>query len=71
LTARKSKSSASRGAAIIAYAKEIDADMIVIGRHGAGMMENFLSGVLGSVAETLIKKSPCPVLVVRRDHRIK
>lgn len=56
-------------AAIIAYAKEISADIIVIGRRGAGMMYDFLSAVLGSVAETLIKKSPCPVLIVRRDHR--
>ncbi|HVG21030.1 MAG TPA: universal stress protein [Blastocatellia bacterium] len=55
-------------AAAIAYAKEINADIIVIGRHGAGVMHSFLSSVLGSVAETVIKKSPCPVLVVRRDH---
>ncbi|HEX8090078.1 MAG TPA: universal stress protein [Blastocatellia bacterium] len=58
-------------AAIIAYAKEIKADIIVVGRHGAGVMLNFLSTVLGSVAETVIKKSPCPVLVVRRDHERK
>lgn len=58
-------------AAIIAYAKEIDADIIVVGRHGAGVMQNFLNTVLGSVAETVIKKSPCPVLVVRREHRRK
>jgi nucleotide-binding universal stress UspA family protein len=57
------------GATILAYAKEIHADIIVIGRHGAGVMESILSAVLGSVAESLIKKSPCPVLVVRRDHR--
>jgi nucleotide-binding universal stress UspA family protein len=54
---------------IIAHAKKINADIIVIGRRGAGAMENFLSAVLGSVAETVIKKSPCPVLVVRRDHK--
>ena len=59
------------GATILAYAKEVGADIIVIGRHGAGVMESILSAVLGSVAETLIKKSPCPVLVVRRDHKQK
>ena len=53
----------------LAYAKEIDADMIVIGRHGEGVLSNIISAVLGSVAEVVIRKSPCPVLVVRRDHR--
>src|SRR5215208_4104185 len=36
-------------ATILAYAKEIDADIIAIGRRGAGMMDNILSRVLGSV----------------------
>jgi nucleotide-binding universal stress UspA family protein len=58
-------------ATIMGYAKEVSADIIVIGRHGAGVMESFFSAVLGSVAETVIKKSPCPVLVVRRDHKNK
>ncbi|MEN3332468.1 MAG: hypothetical protein V7641_1833 [Blastocatellia bacterium] len=53
----------------LAYAKQINADMIVIGRHGEGVMKNIISAVLGSVAEVIIRKSPCPVLVVRRDHR--
>jgi nucleotide-binding universal stress UspA family protein len=56
-------------AVIITYAKKIDADIIVIGRHGAGVMDSILSRVLGSVAESVIKKSPCPVLVVRREHK--
>jgi len=55
----------------LAYAKEIHADMIVIGRHGEGVLSNLISAVLGSVAEVIIRKSPCPVLVVRRDHRQK
>jgi nucleotide-binding universal stress UspA family protein len=53
----------------LAYAKRINADMIVIGRHGEGVLGNIISAVLGSVAEVIIRKSPCPVLVVRRDHR--
>ena len=53
----------------LAYAKRIDADMIVIGRHGEGVLSNIISAVLGRVAEVIIRKSPCPVLVVRRDHR--
>ena len=55
----------------LAYAKEVGADMIVIGRHGEGVLSNLISAVLGSVAEVIIRKSPCPVLVVRRDHRQK
>ncbi|HST20838.1 MAG TPA: universal stress protein [Blastocatellia bacterium] len=50
---------------IVAYAREIEADMIVIGRRGAGI----ISAVLGSVAESVVKKSPCPVLVVRLEHK--
>jgi len=53
----------------LAYAKEINADMIVIGRHGEGVLSHIISAVLGSVAEVVIRKSPCPVLVVRRDHK--
>ena len=53
----------------LAYAKRINADMLVIGRHGEGVLGNIISAVLGSVAEVIIRKSPCPVLVVRRDHR--
>ena len=51
------------------YAREINADMIVIGRRGTGLMQGIISVVLGTVAESLIRKSPCPVLVVRRDHK--
>jgi len=55
----------------LAYAKEIAADMIVIGRHGEGVLSNLISAVLGSVAEVIIRKSSCFVFVVRRDHRQK
>ena len=50
---------------IVIYAREIEADMIAMGRRGAG----FISAVLGTVAESVIKKSPCPVLVVRLEHK--
>ena len=53
----------------LAYAKKIDADMIVVGRHGEGVLGSLIGAVLGSVAEAIIRKSPCPVLVVRRNHR--
>jgi nucleotide-binding universal stress UspA family protein len=55
-------------AVIIDYAKSVNADVIVIGRRGAGFMNKIRSAVVGSVTESIIGKSPCPVLVVRRDH---
>jgi nucleotide-binding universal stress UspA family protein len=55
-------------AAIVDYAREIHADIIVAGRRGAGLMDKIMSAVLGSVTASLIGKSPCPVLIVRREH---
>jgi nucleotide-binding universal stress UspA family protein len=55
----------------LAYAKQIGADLIVIGRHGEGVLSNIINAVLGRVAEVIIRKSPCPVLIVRRDHKNK
>ncbi len=52
------------GKVIADYACEVNAGMVVIGRRGAGLMK----AVVGSVAESVIRRSPCPVLVVRRDH---
>jgi nucleotide-binding universal stress UspA family protein len=46
---------------IVAYAKEVGADMIVMGTHGRGGFEHAL---LGSVAERVVHHSPCPVLVI-------
>ena len=54
---------------IVDYAREINADMIVVGRRGTGLMKGIISAVLGTVAESIIGKSPCPVLIVRRDHK--
>ncbi len=50
---------------IVAYAQEIEADLIVIGRRGTGI----ISAMLGTVTESVIRKSPCPVLVVRLEHK--
>jgi nucleotide-binding universal stress UspA family protein len=47
---------------IIKRAKEIDADMIVIGTHGRTGMDHVL---FGSTAEKVARKAPCPVFIVR------
>ena len=47
---------------IVRYAKAHSVDLIVMGTHGRGPIANML---LGSVAEKVVRKSPCPVLTVR------
>lgn len=47
---------------IIRYAKEKEIDLIVIGTHGRSGLVQVL---MGSVAEKVVRKSPCPVLTVR------
>ncbi|MCI0489194.1 MAG: universal stress protein [Blastocatellia bacterium] len=55
-------------AVIVDYAEEIAADIIVMGTHGTGLMEKIRSAMMGAIAESVIRKSPCPVLLVRVDH---
>jgi len=49
-------------AAIVEYAEEEKADLIVMGTHGRGGVTHLL---LGSVAERVVRAAPCPVLTVR------
>lgn len=49
---------------IINYAKEQDIDLIVLGTHGRSGFSHLL---MGSVAENIVRKSPCPVLTVKPD----
>jgi nucleotide-binding universal stress UspA family protein len=51
---------------IIRYARENQIDLIVISTHGRGGIKHAL---FGSVAEKVIRKAPCPVLVVKREER--
>jgi nucleotide-binding universal stress UspA family protein len=48
--------------AINETAKELGADLIVMGTHGRRGISRAL---LGSVAETVVRSAPCPVLTVR------
>ena len=57
--------------AIVNYAEEINADMVVIGMRGVTAMSIVTSAALGSVAEYVLRRSPCPTLVVRLEHRDK
>ena len=51
---------------IVAHAKKIGADLIVMGTHGRS---GFQHALLGSVAERVVHHSPCPVLVVPARER--
>jgi nucleotide-binding universal stress UspA family protein len=56
----------SPAAAIVEYATRAEADLIVIGTHGRGVMAHLL---MGSVAERVVRTAPCPVLTVRHPER--
>jgi nucleotide-binding universal stress UspA family protein len=48
--------------AILAFAEELHPDLIVMGTHGRRGVSRL---VLGSVAESVARTAPCPVLLVR------
>jgi len=53
---------------IVETARSLQADIIVISTHGRTGLKHVL---LGSVAEHVVQRAPCPVLVVReREHEI-
>jgi nucleotide-binding universal stress UspA family protein len=51
---------------IIQYAREQDMDLIIIATHGHSGVEQIL---FGSTAEKVVRKAPCPVLVVRTGEK--
>lgn len=52
---------------ILDYIKAEKIDLVVMGTHGRSGFEHIL---LGSVAEKIIRRSPCPVLTVRPKAKI-
>jgi nucleotide-binding universal stress UspA family protein len=50
---------------IIRFASENQVDMIVLGTHGKGMLDQAL---FGSTTERVVRKAPCPVLCVRESE---
>jgi nucleotide-binding universal stress UspA family protein len=51
---------------IIRYARENEIDLIVISTHGRSGLKHAL---FGNVAEKVVRKAPCPVLVVKQEER--
>jgi nucleotide-binding universal stress UspA family protein len=49
--------------AIVSLAKEVGAELIVMSSHGRTGLSRV---VLGSVAEVVVRKAPCPVLILKR-----
>lgn len=54
------------GIAITDYAKQSDADLVVMPSHGHHGLRRIL---LGSVAERVLRHAECPVLVLRRADK--
>jgi nucleotide-binding universal stress UspA family protein len=52
--------------AIVRAAEETHADLLVLGTHGRTGLGRLL---MGSVAEKVMRKAPCPVLTVRTPFR--
>ncbi len=48
--------------AIVEYAREHDMDLIVMTTHGRSGLSRL---VFGSVAESVVRNAPCPVLLIR------
>jgi nucleotide-binding universal stress UspA family protein len=59
------ETSDNAAAEIVEYAKGHSIDLIVMGTHGRSAVERLL---VGSVAEAVVRKAPCPVLTVRHPE---
>ncbi len=49
---------------IVEEAASLEADLLVIGTHGLSGLKHML---LGSIAERVVQKAPCPVLTVKSN----
>jgi nucleotide-binding universal stress UspA family protein len=64
VTARTQTAEGNAAAEIVRHAAEHDFDLIVMGTHGRSGFDRL---TLGSVAEKVLRKSPCPVLTIPAD----
>jgi nucleotide-binding universal stress UspA family protein len=55
----------STGAAVVRAAKEMQADVLVIGSSGRHWLSRHLGG---SVSDYVAHHAPCPVMLIRHDH---
>ncbi len=53
---------------ILDYAAEEDIDLIVMGTHGRRGLKHLL---LGSVAEEVVRRAPCPVMTIRYQEELR
>jgi nucleotide-binding universal stress UspA family protein len=53
------------GAAIVRVAREIEADVLVIGSSSKGWLSRLLTG---SVSDYVAHHAPCPIMLIRDDH---
>ena len=53
--------------AVISYARDVNADLIVMATHGRGGISHVL---MGSVAEQIVRKAPCPVLTLKQPMSV-
>lgn len=53
------------GDEIVACARELEVELIVIGKHRLGFVEHLLAG---SVTEQVVRQAPCPVLIVQHPE---
>jgi nucleotide-binding universal stress UspA family protein len=59
------RTSGSPALSITRYARDLNADVIIMGTHGRGPMARLL---MGSVAERVVRTAPCPVLTVKHPE---
>jgi len=52
---------------VLEYAKDLQADVLVMGTHGRRGARRFL---LGSVTEEVVRRSICPVLTIRKQKKV-
>src|SRR5512141_2648778 len=65
LTVREQVVQGKPSVEIIRFAAENDVDIVVLGAHGKGMLDQAL---FGSTTERVVRRSPCPVLTVRKPE---
>lgn len=53
---------------IVEQAEKLDVDLIAMGTHGRTGLSH---AILGSIAEKVIQRAPCPVLTVRCNHTLE